>query len=560
MTKLKAPSSPTTEMTTPSPSEEMTTPSPSEEMMPVLSRADGGLDSSERVARAKTEENTAIVRLEESSTFSGSEHHLPSAALTPRPLEQLGHFSILREIGRGGMGVTYKALDTRLDRVVALKMMLSDGRTQQPISYKRFQQEAKALAALHHPNIVSIHEYGEIEGRPFLSMRFVEGQPLESLIRHHPLDGRRAAGLVAKIGQTIQAAHDVGIIHRDLKPSNILLDQQGEPHIIDFGLAKHTQRDQGLTRPDTVMGTPAYIAPEQIASSDAVGPLADIYALGGILYKLLTCRPPFQGANPFDTLRQASSQDPLPLRLLNQAAPHALEAICMKCLQKNPAERYPSAQALAEDLQAFLRGDPIDAHPHSSVASFYHLLVRPTEHIEVIAAWHRLWTLHGTIIFAMFLMLQFLYSTGVMSFEPYALILGVVLSFLAGSAWWARWRFLSRLTPLERQMTKLWFIFALCFVLTAWMNSLLKLPNFKLLPIVLLQIGVAFACMATILRGEFFLIAIFCGVMALLSPWLMDVIFLVMGFSISVGFWLPGYRLRQLQKTASSGQEKTPRL
>ena len=266
------------------------------------------------------------------------------------------------------MGVVYRARQVSLNRPVALKMILA-GQLAGDDEVKRFYLEAEAAANLDHPGIVPIYEIGEHEGQHFFSMGFVEGTSLAAKVADGPLPPSEAATLTMKVAEAIQFAHEKGVIHRDLKPANVLLDSQGQPKVTDFGLAKKLQADSGLTHTGQVMGTPSYMPPEQ-AEGKNVGPPADVYALGAILYCLLTGRPPFQAATPMDTLIQVVGQEPVPLRQLNASVPSDLETICLKCLEKEPRRRYGSARALAEDLNRFLSGEPILARP-----------VRPAERV-----------------------------------------------------------------------------------------------------------------------------------------------------------------------------------
>ena len=259
------------------------------------------------------------------------------------------------------MGVVYQARQVSLNRPVALKMILA-GQLAGDDEVKRFYLEAEAAANLDHPGIVPIYEIGEHEGQHFFSMGFVEGTSLAAKVAGGPLPPNEAASLIVKVAEAVQFAHEKGVIHRDLKPANVLLDSQGQPKVTDFGLAKKLQADSGLTHTGQVMGTPSYMPPEQ-AEGKNVGPAADVYALGAILYCLLTGRPPFQAATPMDTLLQVIGQDPVPVRQLNATVPKDLETICLKCLEKDPRRRYGSARALAEELNRFLSGEPIVARP-----------------------------------------------------------------------------------------------------------------------------------------------------------------------------------------------------
>lgn len=273
-----------------------------------------------------------------------------------------GDYELLEEIARGGMGVVYKARQINLNRIVALKMILS-GQLASEEDVKRFYTEAEAAANLDHPGIVPIFEVGEHQGQHYFSMGYIEGQSLAQKVAEGPLPPREAAELVKKICEAMAYAHERGVIHRDLKPANILLDQIGQPRVTDFGLAKQLNVDSGLTGTGQILGTPSYMAPEQASGKAEVGPLADVYALGAILYCLLTGRPPFQAANPMDTLLQVLDREPIALRQLNSAVPKDLETICLRCLQKVSMNRYESSATVGDDLKRFIAGEPVQARP-----------------------------------------------------------------------------------------------------------------------------------------------------------------------------------------------------
>jgi serine/threonine-protein kinase len=281
----------------------------------------------------------------------------------------LGQYQLLAELGRGGMGVVYKARQCSADRLVALKVIRSDcfhssNAESQAEILERFQHEARAAARLQHENIVTIYEVGEVDGRPFFSMQYVAGATLADALREGPLEARRAATYVGAVARGVHEAHQHGILHRDLKPQNIVVEQATDvPRVMDFGLAKLRGGEEQLTQAGQLIGTPAYMAPEQAANAADVGPEADIYSLGATLYALLTGRPPFQAATPWETLRQVLSSEPVSPAQLNRAVDHDLETICLKCLHKEPARRYPSAAAMADDLARFLRREPISARP-----------------------------------------------------------------------------------------------------------------------------------------------------------------------------------------------------
>jgi serine/threonine-protein kinase len=283
---------------------------------------------------------------------------------TPSPVTG---YEILGELGRGGMGVVYKARQKGLNRLVALKMLLA-GTHASAEQLLRFNTEAEAVARLQHPNIVQIYEVGQHEGLAFFSLEFVDGHSLAHKLGGNPQPPRQAAQMIMVLARAMHYAHENGIVHRDLKPANVLLTSSGVPKITDFGLAKRLEGDSSQTKSGTLMGTPSYMAPEQ-ARGDVrqVGPSADIHALGAILYELLTGRPPFVSANMMDTIMQVLRNDPVPPSHLQAKVPPDLETICLKCLQKEPHQRYASAGALADDLDRFLAGEPIQARPVSGV-------------------------------------------------------------------------------------------------------------------------------------------------------------------------------------------------
>jgi WD40 repeat protein len=276
-------------------------------------------------------------------------------------LKDFGNYGLLEELGRGAQGVVYRARQKDLDRIVALKVVaLGSWATQAHL--KRFRLEAAAAARLEHPQIVPIYEVGERDGCCYFSMRLVEGGRLDQLLARGPLPGRRTAELLASLARTVHFAHQHGLLHRDIKPANVLLDAQGLPHLTDFGLAKLVEQQSTLTRTIDVMGTPAYMSPEQAAGDTrALSTSTDVYGLGAVLYHMLTGSPPFAGGTTYETIRLVQETEPRLPKLLNPAADRELQTICLKCLRKEPAGRYGSAETLAEDLERWLRGEPIHA-------------------------------------------------------------------------------------------------------------------------------------------------------------------------------------------------------
>jgi WD40 repeat protein len=272
-------------------------------------------------------------------------------------------YEILGVLGRGGMGVVYRAMHVQLKRLVALKVLLSGSHTS-PGELVRFRQEAELVARLQHPNVVQVHEIGTHEGRPYLALEYVAGPTLAQRRAAGPLPPHEAAGLVETLARAVAYAHRQGVLHRDLKPANVLLTPEGTPKLTDFGLARRVESDSGLTATGAILGTPNYMAPEQADSKpELVGPPADLYALGAILYDLLTGRPPFQGTSTLETLELVRRQEPVPPARLQPKVPRDLETICLKCLRKEPARRYTSGDELADDLERFLAGRPVLARP-----------------------------------------------------------------------------------------------------------------------------------------------------------------------------------------------------
>jgi WD40 repeat protein/tetratricopeptide (TPR) repeat protein len=360
---------------------------PSRPRDPVETLADAGRGDREPASRPTAVAPTSAIReaptlapagADETVARPGSPHDEPTAVAPPGPdgaaaagpaatdpagIRSFGDYEIVREVARGGMGVVFQARQVRLNRTVALKMILA-GPLAGESDIRRFQTEAEAAAHLDHPGIVPIFEVGEHEGRHYFSMGFVEGESLAQRLNTGPLGSRPAAELLAKVTEAIAYAHRRGVIHRDLKPANILIDAGGHPRVTDFGLAKKVQADSHLTASGQIMGTPSYMPPEQAGGNRGeVGPAADVYALGATLYCMVIGRPPFQAATAMDTVLQVINDDPVPPRRLNPAVDRDIETICLKCLEKDPARRYPSADALREDLRRFLAGESIRARP-----------------------------------------------------------------------------------------------------------------------------------------------------------------------------------------------------
>jgi WD40 repeat protein/predicted Ser/Thr protein kinase len=382
---------------------------PADKHQPSAASANTGqspLSSGIESSPAGEETLVPVVPLAENDEFATETFHLDVSVTKSKPsvratVRYFGDYELLSEIARGGMGVVYKARQVNLNRVVALKMILA-GQLASPEDVKRFYAEAEAAANLDHPGIVPIFEIGAHENQHYFSMAYIEGRSLADRVKDGPLPPREAAELTRKLAEAMAYAHSKGVIHRDLKPANVLLDANGEPKVTDFGLAKKVENDSGLTRTGAIMGTPSYMPPEQAAGkTDEVGPLADLYSLGAILYCLLTGRPPFQAANPMDTLRQVLEREPVSISTIYPEIQRDLETICHKCLQKEPAKRYASAQELADDLGRWLRGEPIRARAVSNAERAYRWVKRNPV-ISGFAATTTVALLIGTIVSSLF--------------------------------------------------------------------------------------------------------------------------------------------------------------
>jgi eukaryotic-like serine/threonine-protein kinase len=364
-----------------------------------------------------------------------------------------GDYELLAEIGRGGMGVVYKARQISLNRVVALKMVLA-GRLAEAEDLQRFRTEAESAGRLQHPNIVAVHEVGEVDGQHYFSMEFIEGLSLAQRLRAGPLPGRTAARYVRQIARAVHCAHQSGTLHRDLKPGNIMIDRGDEPHVTDFGLAKRLGNDSGQTRTGTVVGTPSYMAPEQAAGkSRELGPACDIYGLGAVLYELLTGRPPFRAETPLHTVMQVIENEPVPPRLLNANVDPDLETICLKCLEKDPGRRYPSAEDLAQDLDRYLNHEPITARSSNMLGRLTRMLER-SQHDASFSTWSTMVLLIAAIVLVEHILVFALTQTG----QPRWMVLSSKFGqfFFIGLVFWQNRG--SRLLPTSGPERELWTI------------------------------------------------------------------------------------------------------
>ena len=459
--------------------------------------------------------------------------------VTPLPA-RFGDYELLEEIGRGGMGIVYRAVQRSLGRVVALKMLLRrDLASHADIA--RFRSEAEAAARLDHPGIVPIFEVGEYEGHPFYSMRYIAGTTLARRLQDGPVPPREGALLLARVAEAVEAAHERGVLHRDLKPSNILIDPAGLPHVSDFGLAKRLGGDQTVTHTGAILGTPCYMSPEQAAGSRGdVGPASDIWSLGAILYQVLVHRPPFQASNPMDTLLAVLELDPPLPRSIDRGVNRDLEMIALKTLQKPQDLRYASAGALAADLRAFLAGEPVAARK-GGVLEVVSRLLRETHHAVLLENWGLLWMWHSVVVLTLSVITDVLAWQGVESRWPYTLLWTGGLALWAPIFWALRHR-AGPVTAVERQVAHIWGGTMIASMLLFSVEDLLGLPVLKLSPVLALVAGQMFFAKAGMLSGVFYLQSAALFATALLMCALPQVQHIIFGLVSAGCFFLPGLK------------------
>jgi serine/threonine-protein kinase len=472
----------------------------------------------------------------------------PTASL-PRSFDG---YELREEVGRGAMGVVYKAWEPSLQRFVALKMILR-GEHASAADLARFRGEAQSAARLSHRNIVPVYKVGDCDGRAYFCMEFIEGRPLSALVGAGPLAPERAARYVAAIALAVHHAHQNGILHRDLKPSNILIDREDQPLVTDFGLAKRVEGGASLTGTGAIVGTPSYMAPEQaVGSRDTTTPASDVYSLGAILYELLTGRPPFQAASVWDVLLMVRSEEPIRPRLLNRKIPPDLEMICLKCLEKRPEHRYASALALAEDLERFLQSEPVAARA-SSLAYFVGRLIRETHHAPVMENWGGLWMVHSLKIFLLCAVTNWMYWQGYRSHLPYLLLWSIGL-VAWGSIFWAWRRRGGPVTFVERQVAHAWGAGVAASIGAFLVEVLLGLPVLILSPVLAIMAGMVFLMKAGTLTGWFYVAAALSFLVAVPMALFPEVGPLLFGLVSGLGFFVPGlkyYRQRRRAGTAA---------
>ena len=461
---------------------------------------------------------------------------------------QFGEYELLEEIGRGGMGIVYRAVQKSLQRVVAVKMLLRRDLASQA-DLTRFRSEAEAAAQLDHPGIVSIFEVGEYKGHPFYSMRYIEGTTLAKRLEAGPIPPREGAQILLRVAEAVQAAHVRGVLHRDLKPSNILIDLAGKPHVSDFGLAKRLEGNQTMTHTGAILGTPCYMSPEQAAGSRGdVGPVSDVWSLGAILYQVLVDRPPFQASSPMDTLLAVLEVDPPLPRSINQQVNRDLEMIALKTLQKPQDLRYASAADLAKDLRAFLASEPIAAR-QGGVLDVVSRLLRETHHAVVLENWGLLWMWHSVVVLILSVITDVLAWQGVESRWPYVVLWTGGLALWAPIFWALRYR-AGPVTAVERQVAHIWGGTMIASMLLFSVEELLGLPVLKLSPVLALLAGLMFFAKAGILSGVFYIQSICLFVTGLVMCGLPQFQHILFGLVSGGCFFIPGLKYyRQLTES-----------
>ncbi len=461
---------------------------------------------------------------------------------------QLGDYELLEEVGRGGMGVVYRAQQTSLNRVVAIKM-IEENRPSSSENRQRFLAEAEASARLEHPGIVTVYEVNEFEGHPYFSMQLVNGKTLAERLQQGPLSQRESARIMAEVCRAIAFAHEHGVLHRDLKPSNILLDRLQRPLVSDFGLAKFTGSGDDLTRSGAVIGTPSYMSPEQASGrSSLVGPASDIYSLGSVLYHLLTGRPPFLAESPMELVLKILEDEPPPPRLLEPRIDRDLEMIVTRSIQKPPDLRYATATEMAEDLESFLRDEPVRARGGklSQVAARW---FRETHHAVVLENWGLLWMWHSLVLLIVCLATQEMQWNGVTNRFSYAAIWVIGLGAWAIVFWVLRRR-MGPVTFVERQIAHVWGASLIAIALLTPLEWYLDLAPLKLSPVLGIVSGIIFFVKAGILAGSFYVQAACLFITSMLMAIFPQWAHLIFGIVSATCFFVPGLKYYR-QKAAT---------
>jgi len=525
-------------------------------------------DIRELYATAMIAADVALLQSDELNHITSSETSEPAATpLTTSPVgSRIGEYELREEVGRGGMGVVYRAYQQSLDRTVALKM-IPNAAFAASQDLARLRAEALAAARLSHPSIVPVYEVGEHDGQPWFSMQFVEGTTLSQRLANGPMTAEDAVRLLLPVVEAINSAHRAGVLHRDLKPSNILITHAGEPFVTDFGLAKRVpasddslmirggSADANLTQSGAILGTPSWMSPEQAAGqTEAIDVTSDIYSLGAILFAMLTGRPPFQAASAFDTLLMVMEQDPPAIRVLNSKVDSDLEMVVLKCLQKPRDLRYAAAGQLADDLTAWLNKAPVSAR-RSTIMNVISRLMRESHHITILRNWGLLWMLHSMVLLALCLLTNACQIAGVTSRMPYVGLWVVGLGLWAAVFWNLRSRS-GPITSIERQIAHVWGGSMIASSMLFAVESVMDEPVLTFSPVLGCIAGIVFLAKAGMLSGRFYIHAgaLFATSIVMAAMQRQE----TPNFSISLfgvvsalAFFLPGFKYYRQQKQPS---------
>ena len=461
---------------------------------------------------------------------------------------RFGDYELLEEIGRGGMGVVFRARQVTLDRVVAIKMLLR-GSLASGEDVDRFRREAQAVAQMAHPNILPIFDFGEHDGRMYFTMPLIQGETLAQRLARGRLPSRRAAKLLSAICHAVHHAHEQGVLHRDLKPSNILIDTDGTPYVTDFGLARpDDDASMSLTKSGAVVGTPAFMSPEQAGGqSQQIGPASDVYSLGSVLYNAITGQPPFAARSTVELIMKVIEEEPLPPRNLESCISKSLEMVAMRCLQKPVDLRYASAGELADDLDAFLRNEPVGAG-RGRVSEIVARMFRETHHAPILQNWGGLWMLNGIFLFIAAIVSDTMRYQGVTNRLNYFAFWSVALIVWASIYAMIRRR-MGSVTFVERQIAHVWAAGLVIIFTLMPLEYLVGLELFQLSPLLATATGVAFLVKAGSLSGTFYIQA---GTLFALSfvmaVWPTRALSLF-GLVVGICFVIPGWKNYQLRKS-----------
>lgn len=462
---------------------------------------------------------------------------------------EIGDYQLLEVIGRGGMGVVYRARQLSLNRLVAVKM-IQENRPSSDENRRRFIAEAEATARLEHPGIVPVFEVSQFQGHPFFSMQYVRGETLAERLKLGPLPQRSAARIMVEVCRAIDFAHGCGVLHRDIKPSNIMIDNQDQVRVTDFGLAKFADSSDNLTRSGAIIGTPSYMSPEQATGrSQLLGPRSDVYSLGTVLYHLLTGRPPFVADSPMQLALQVLEHDPPLPRLLEPSIDRDLEMIVQRSIQKPPDLRYATAGEMADDLECFLRDEPVSARS-GKLAQVIARWFRETHHAAVLENWGLLWMWHSLVLLLVSLATEALHWSGVTSRLSYAALWVVGLGTWAG-VFWALRRRMGPVTFVERQIAHVWGASLLAIAALTPLEWLLGLEPLKLSPILGLVSGMMFFIKASILAGWFYLQAFSLIITSLLMALRPEIAHTLFGIVSAACFFIPGLKYYRQRKRNS---------